>query len=212
MSSAALSWSSGLGGFSMDRAVVARPGLLQFDDFAQPFLRRDRRDHQAGVLQLVLIVGVELVAVAVAFVDAVVLPLRGRRPGCRRRGSIAGTEAHGGAHVLDALLLFLQADDGMRGGLVELGGVRALRGRRRCGRTRWWRSACRGRCRSRGCLFSRAYWAARILPSMPRSPKPPGTRMPSTSPMTDFGAVVLDVLGVDPDDVDLGVVVRHRRG
>ena len=31
-----------------------------------------------------------------------------------------------------------------------------------------------------GTPFSRAYCAARILPSMPRAPKPPGTRMPST--------------------------------
>ena len=29
-----------------------------------------------------------------------------------------------------------------------------------------------------GILFSRAYCAARIFPSMPRSPNPPGTRMP----------------------------------
>ena len=27
-------------------------------------------------------------------------------------------------------------------------------------------------------MFSRAYWAARIMPSMPRPPKPPGTRTP----------------------------------
>ena len=27
-------------------------------------------------------------------------------------------------------------------------------------------------------FFSRAYWTAMILPSMPRLPKPPGTRMP----------------------------------
>ena len=32
-----------------------------------------------------------------------------------------------------------------------------------------------------GIRFSRAYWAAWIIPSMPRSPKPPGTMMPSTS-------------------------------
>ena len=31
----------------------------------------------------------------------------------------------------------------------------------------------------KGTLFSRAYRTAEIFPSMPRSPKPPGTRMPS---------------------------------
>jgi hypothetical protein len=30
-----------------------------------------------------------------------------------------------------------------------------------------------------GTLFSRAYWAARIFPWTPLSPKPPGTKMPS---------------------------------
>jgi hypothetical protein len=32
-----------------------------------------------------------------------------------------------------------------------------------------------------GTLFSRAYFAAAILPETPRTPKPPGTKIPSTS-------------------------------
>ena len=48
--------------------------IRQFDDFDEAFLGRDRGNHQPGFLQAVLIVGVELVAVAVAFVDAVLLP------------------------------------------------------------------------------------------------------------------------------------------
>ena len=35
-----------------------------------------------------------------------------------------------------------------------------------------------------GTLFSRAYLIAVILPSIPRSPNPPGTRIPCTSPST----------------------------
>ena len=38
----------------------------------------------------------------------------------------------------------------------------------------------RGTGRGTGTRCSRAKWAARTLPSMPRWPKPPGTRMPAT--------------------------------
>ncbi len=42
---------------------------------------------------------------------------------------------------------------------------------------------CRPRQRpSSGMRFSRAYWMAPTLPETPRSPKPPGMQMPSTSP------------------------------
>ena len=44
-----------------------------------------------------------------------------------------------------------------------------------------------------GMRFSRAYWIAWILPSMPRSPKPPGTRIastPSSKPVPCFSTSV----------------------
>lgn len=41
-----------------------------------------------------------------------------------RKAPPPGAEAHGSAHVLDPLLLFLKADDRILRGLVELGGIR----------------------------------------------------------------------------------------
>ena len=98
----------------------------QFDDFDEAFLGRDRGDHHAGLLQAVLIVGVEFVAVAVAFVDAVLVAIQLGGLGAGEQDRLAGTEPHGGSHVLDALLFLLQTDHRMFGGLVELGGVRAF--------------------------------------------------------------------------------------
>ena len=52
-----------------------------------------------------------------------------------------------------------------------------------------------------GTFFSRANLTAAILPSMPRSPKPPGTRIASTSFKHDVPCR-LDVLGLHVVDVD----------
>ena len=52
---------------------------------------------------------------------------------------------------------------------------------------------------------SRAMRAAATLPSIPRSPKPPGIRMPS-APSSALGRV--EVLGVDQLDLDLDAVVE----
>ena len=40
-----------------------------------------------------------------------------------------------------------------------------------------------------GTLCSRAYWMVEILPSTPRQPKPPGTKIPSTSLYTSAKSV-----------------------
>ena len=72
---------------------------------------------------------------------------------------------------------------------------------------------CRPRQRPRsGILCSRAYRIAPILPSMPRTPKPPGIRMPST-PVELAGRVVgvLAVVAGHPADRDLGVVAEAAR-
>src|SRR3982750_824274 len=56
---------------------------------------------------------------------------------------------------------------------------------------------------------SRANLAARILPSTPRMPKPPGIRMPSHSSSWRSASAV-DRLGVDPAHLELRVVVDGR--
>ena len=65
-----------------------------------------------------------------------------------------------------------------------------------------------------GTWRSRANCAARILPSAPRWPKPPGTRMPLTCSRNGAGSSLLEHLGLDPVEVDLHLVgdaaVRQR--
>ena len=52
---------------------------------------------------------------------------------------------------------------------------------------------------------------ARILPSIPRPPKPPGTRMPSASARRSRGRLVgVERLGVDPVDLDPAAVQEAR--
>ena len=58
-----------------------------------------------------------------------------------------------------------------------------------------------------GICCSRAICAARILPSKPRPPKPPGIRIPSAPAQARGDRRVADRLGVDPVDLDLGAVV-----
>ena len=59
-----------------------------------------------------------------------------------------------------------------------------------------------------GILFSLAKRAVMILPSMPRFPKPPGMRMPSTFSQLVGDAVLLDHLGVHEKQLDLGPELR----
>ena len=59
-----------------------------------------------------------------------------------------------------------------------------------------------------GIPFSRAIRAASTLPSIPRSPKPPGIRIPSAP--SRLGLV--EVLGGDQLGLDVDAVVPSRRG
>ena len=65
-----------------------------------------------------------------------------------------------------------------------------------------------------GTLRSRANFAARILPSEPRSPKPPGTRMPCTFSSQGAGSSFSKISALDPVELDLDPVghaaVRQR--
>ena len=62
----------------------------------------------------------------------------------------------------------------------------------------------------KGTPFSRAYFTDMILPSMPRTPKPPGTRMPSASSSRAVISSCRQGLGVDPDDLEVAAVVDGR--
>ncbi len=99
---------------------------------------------------------------------------------------LVGAEPHGAAEVavggalLQALLAHPfgdQADDRLAG-LAELGGRGLARSRRCSARPRCRPSACRGRCRRTALRARGRSGREAILPSLPRSPKPPGTRMP----------------------------------
>jgi hypothetical protein len=57
-----------------------------------------------------------------------------------------------------------------------------------------------------GTLPSRANLTAAILPSVPRSPKPPGDQDAADVGQVGGRALGLDVLGVDVDDLDRRVV------
>ena len=95
----------------------------ELDDFDEAFVGGDGGDDEAAFLQAVEVGGVELPTVTMAFVDlgGAAVKLGGFGVGVDDR--FLEAEAHGGAHVADAFLLFLQADDGFGGVLVELGGV-----------------------------------------------------------------------------------------
>ena len=90
-------------------------------------------------------------------------------------------EAHRPAEVLDLLLLRQQVDHRIRRLGIHLGRVGAVEPERRAARTRE-TATCMPRQMPRyGIPRSRATRQARILPSHPREPKPPGTSTPSTS-------------------------------
>ncbi len=88
-------------------------------------------------------------------------------------------------------------------GRAEFGRVGAFDAAPACAPPRSPPSACRSRCRNKGTLRSRAKRAARILPSAPRWPKPPGTRMPWTCSRCARRVVALEDLRLDPVEIDL---------
>ena len=60
---------------------------------------------------------------AVTFFDTIDVAVEIGGFGSGEEDGFARAEAHGGAHVSDAFLFFLEADDGMRGVFIKLGGV-----------------------------------------------------------------------------------------
>ena len=92
------------------------------------------------------------------------------------------------------------------GARAELGRARAVRARRDA-RAASITAICMPKQMPKyGTLRSRAKRAASILPSVPRSPKPPGTRMPCTPSRCCTASSLLEDLAVEPVELDLHVV------
>ena len=106
-------------------------------------------------------------------------PVRGSRLRSRRQPGRILAEPHRAAFLLHVPLVGHEVDDGVLGEQVELGGVGV-------GRAKQWRAnSITAHWRPRqsprnGSPLSRARWTASTLPSIPRCPKPPGTRIPAT--------------------------------
>ena len=181
----------------------------QLDDLDEPALLERAGDDEARLDELRAEVVVHLVAVAVALVDdrlAVGLA-RARPVGELDR---LGAEAHRAAEVLDLLLLGQQVDHRDTASRDPSRSSWRRRARRRGARTRRPRRACRGRCRGTGSPRSRATRQARILPSQPREPKPPGTSTPSTCSSSRSRLLERHALGVDPAHAHVAAVVDAR--
>lgn len=113
--------------FGVELGADEKGVVGDLDDFDEFLFGGDGADFQAGSLDLLAVGGVEFVAVAVTFADDF-RAIEFVRLGSGEDVGIVGAETHGGAHVLDALLFFLEGDDGMRGIFVELGGVGVFQG------------------------------------------------------------------------------------
>ena len=111
--------------FRMELARNVKGMIFQFDDFHELAVGRRAAENEAGLLKFLAVVVVELVAMAMAFVDdegAVKLSC------LRADGELARlrAEAHRAALLGDFALRVKERDDGVRGVFVELGGVRFL--------------------------------------------------------------------------------------
>ena len=115
-------------------------------------------------------------------------------------------QPHGAAQFVDALQLAQLVNHAMRRGGIEFGGIGVLHAAHVARDIRSPSSACPRQMPKYGTLCSRAKRMALIMPSMPRLPNPPGTRMPSYS--SSFALAVAASRDARPrsSDVDLHVV------
>ena len=104
-----------------------------------------------------------------------------------------------------------QADHRMRRTACRSRCCWRLPGRRRCARNRPPPPACRSRCRNTARRARARIARSATLPSKPRSPKPPGTRMPSTSCQRRAAPSRSMLLGFQPLQVDARALARGRR-
>ena len=147
--------------------------VAQLDDLDEAAVGRHAGQEHARALEGLAVAVVHLEPVAVPLVDDL---LAVHRAGLRARQQLGRVEAeaHRAALVLEVPLVGHEVDDRVGREHVELGRVDVARSRGSRARTRSPRTAGRGTGRGTGTPCSRAQWAARTLPSMPRWPKPPG--------------------------------------
>ena len=165
-----------------------------------------------AVGEAVAVVVRELVAVAVALAD-LRRAVRFGGDACLVEHARIRAEAHRAALVLHAALVGHEVDDGARACLDRTRSSSRPRVPRRGARTRRRRAACRGRCRRTGsCSRARTPIAA-IFPSVPRSPKPPGT---STASRCDEERARRRACSICSESMysssTIAVVLRGRRG
>ena len=176
----------------------------QLRDLHELAVGRPAGHAQSLLGQLVLVQAVELEAVAVALADR----------GCRRRSArlragrqLAGVAARAAssrpARRRPAGPAACRSPCAARSRRPRWS--RRPRGRRRCGRTHGGPLEAVADAEVRHAVL-RAYSAAAIMPPVPREPKPPGTRMPSTPASRSRAALALQLLGLDPVQRDLGAL------
>ena len=147
---------------------------------------------------------IELKAMPVAFAD-IRYSVGLARKAVGSEMAIVGAQPHGAAQLVDAFQLAQLVNDAIRRGRVEFGGVGIVQP-----------AYVAGKLDHHG-LHSQAdakvgtrFFACKAdgvsMPSMPRLPKPPGTRMPSI--LSEFLAAVAAIpsLRLDPLDLDLRLV------
>ncbi len=178
----------------------------QLDDLGEAPVVRVAREHEPGLLEPLVVGGVDLPAMTVTLVHDLLAVGGG---GQRARHEVAGLrpQPHGPAEVGHVLLLGEQVDDRVRRRRVELARVGALEPQTL--RANSITAHCSPRQMPRnGTPRSRAYRTAATLPSTPRTPNPPGMRTPSTSRERLLGRLPAEVVGGDPLDLHVGAVVE----
>ncbi len=176
-----------------------------------------RKPH---LLQPILVINVDLEAMAVAFADHVLavnlvhLGAVSKVRWIRTEPTWCTTEIAVRRALLDLVALDPfghQADHGIVG-RTEFARRGVPRCRAGCVPPRSPPSACRSRCR-RTARYARARTSRRgFCPSVPRSPKPPGTRMPCTFSRWATCVIALEDLGVHPLQADLHVRAKAAVG
>ena len=181
--------------------------LGQLDDLDELSVVRPADDLEATLGERPFEQAVELVAMPVPLVDdRLAVKLAGERS--RLQLARVRSEPHRAAEVVDAEQVAKLVDHVVAACPGRTRWSRRRRDRTRGGRIRPPPTGSRSRCRSRGCRRSRAISAARIMPRVPRSPKPPGTRMPCGAVEQLFAARLFQRFGFDPADVDAETVLE----
>ena len=178
--------------------------VRQLDDLDEALVRRGAAHHEPLVLDPATEHVVDLVAMAVALVDDGLAVEDLARPRALVELHRIGAKAHRPAEVGDLLLLGQQVDDRDRASRDRTRPSWRPPCRRRGGRSRRRPSASQGRSRGRGSRSRGRSGRRSTLPSMPRSPKPPGMRIPSAFSRS----VGVELLGADEVDLDVDAVME----